>query len=119
MTRAGFLLAAFLVAAPVEAQSPVTWGAIADNGQGYFGIIAGMGTREAAEITALSECGSGCTVRLAAPERCVAYAHSSNGQASGYGAAATRLLAEQSAWSECNARVPSNSCELKSARCFE
>ncbi|TAJ23365.1 MAG: DUF4189 domain-containing protein [Reyranella sp.] len=119
MRRTGFALAIFLLAMPAAAQTPVTWGAIADNGQGYYGIIAGMGTREAAEITALSECGSGCAVRLTAPERCVAYVHSPNGQASGYGAAATRQQAEQSAWNECSARVPSNSCELKGARCFE
>ncbi|MDO8976230.1 hypothetical protein [Reyranella sp.] len=32
---------------------------------------------------------------------------------------ATREAAEQSAWNECNARVPSNSCTIRSARCFE
>lgn len=113
------ILTALLLVASATAQTAVTWGAIADNGQGYYGVIAGMDTREAAEITALSECGSGCTVRLTAPERCVAYAHSPNGQASGYGAAATRQQAEQSAWNECNARVPSNSCQLKAARCYD
>lgn len=119
MRASHLVFAAALVALPATAQTPVTWGAVADNGQGYYGIIAGMSSREAAEITALSECGGGCAVRLVAPERCVAYAHSPNGQASGYGAAANRQQAEQSAWSECNARVPSSSCQLKGVRCFE
>jgi hypothetical protein len=91
--RTRTFLATLLFAVPATAQTPVTWGAIADNGQGYYGIIA--------------------------PERCVAYAHSANGQASGYGAAATRQQAEQSAWNECNARVPSSSCQLQGVRCFE
>jgi hypothetical protein len=79
-----------------------------------------MATREAAETSALAECGPlECRIRMAAPQRCIAYAHSDNGQASGYGAAPTRQAAEQSAWNECNARVPSNSCTIRSARCFE
>lgn len=107
-------------AAAVLAQAPpTTWVAVADDGQRNFGIVAGMATREAAEIAALGECGNDCRIRLAAPARCVAYAHSDNGQASGYGAGATVEHARQSAWNECNARVPSNSCTLRGSRCFE
>lgn len=119
MRTNAFLLAAIVLAAPVAAQAPQTWVAIADDGQRNYGIIAGMATREAAEIAALSECGNTCRIRLAAPERCVAYAHSRNGEASGYGAGATLEQARQSAWNECNARVPSDSCVLDASRCFE
>ncbi|MBL0900462.1 MAG: DUF4189 domain-containing protein, partial [Reyranella sp.] len=98
---------------------PVPWGALPATGQGCVGITAGTASSGAADVTAPAEWGSRSTVRLTAPERCVAYAHSANGQASGYGAAATRQQAEQSAWNECNARVPSSSCQLQGVRCFE
>lgn len=102
------------------AQAQEVWGAVATDGERQFGVSAGMGTREAAETSALAECGAlSCTVRMATPQRCIAYAHSDNGQASGYGGAPTKGDAEQSAWNECNARVPSNSCTVRSARCFE
>jgi hypothetical protein len=119
MRNCAFLLAAILLAIPAAAQAPQTWVAIADDGQRNYGVIAGMATREAAEITALSECGGTCRVRLAAPERCVAYVHSHNGEASGYGAGATLGQAQQSAWNECNARVPSDTCVVRASRCFE
>lgn len=123
MKRLSILLATLLamtaaLAPPAEAQE--VWGAVATDNERLFGVSAGMATREAAETSALAECGPlECTVRMTARQRCIAYAHSDNGQASGYGAAPTRQAAEQSAWNECNARVPSNSCTIRSARCFE
>lgn len=105
-------------ATTVRAQE--VWGAVATDNERLFGVSAGMATREAAETSALAQCGPlECAIRMAAPQRCIAYAHSDNGQASGYGAAATKEHAEQSAWNECNARVPSNSCTIRAARCFE
>jgi len=101
------------------AQAQETWVSIADNGRGSFGLAVGMATREAAEITALGECGGNCAIKLSALARCGAFAYSDTGIASGYGVAATKQVAEQSAWSECNARVPANSCTVRSARCFE
>jgi hypothetical protein len=109
-----------LVVAPaVHAQE--VWGAVASDGRQNFGVAVGMATREAAEITALGECGGGpsCRIRLATLARCVAFAYSPNGVASGYGAAPTKDGAEQSAWNECNARVVSDSCSIRSGRCFE
>ena len=109
----------FVVAPAVHAQE--VWGAVASDGRQNFGVAVGMATREAAEITALGECGGGpsCRIRLATLARCVAFAYSPNGVASGYGAAPTKDGAEQSAWNECNARVVSDSCSIRSGRCFE
>jgi hypothetical protein len=96
-----------------------TWVAVADNGQKSFGYAVGMATREAAEITALGGCGSDCRVKLTAVARCVAYAHSDAGEASGYGAGTNLQDVRQAAWDDCNRRVPSNSCTIRAAQCFE
>ncbi|WP_439611346.1 DUF4189 domain-containing protein [Reyranella sp.] len=118
-TLAAILLTAVSTLAPV-AQAQEVWGAVATDNERLFGLSSGMATREAAETSALAQCGPlECAIRMSAPQRCIAYAHSDNGQASGYGAAPTKQHAEQSAWNECNARVPSNSCTIRAARCFE
>lgn len=118
-TLAAILLTAASTLAPV-AQAQEVWGAVATDNERLFGLSSGMATREAAETSALAQCGPlECAIRMSAPQRCIAYAHSDNGQASGYGAAPTRADAERSAWNECNARVPSNSCTIRAARCFE
>jgi hypothetical protein len=117
VTRSAALLIVVLLTTAAQAQE--TWVAVADNGRRNFGYIVGMATREAAEITALGECGGGCSIKLVAPARCVAYAHSDTGEASGYGAGATLEQVRQAAWNECNARVPANSCTVRAARCFE
>lgn len=115
---ATLIAATATVAGTAEAQE--VWGAVATDNERLFGVSAGMATREAAETSALAECGPlECKIRMTAPQRCVAYAHSDNGQASGYGAGPSKNEAEQSAWNECNARVPSNSCTIRGARCFE
>lgn len=115
---ATLIAATATVAGTTEAQE--VWGAVATDNERLFGVSAGMATREAAETSALAECGPlECKIRMAAPQRCIAYAHSDNGQASGYGGAPTKGEAEQSAWNECNARVPSNSCTIRGTRCFE
>jgi hypothetical protein len=103
----------------VAAQTPETWVAVAADGGTNFGYAVGMATREAAEITAAGECGGGCRIMLSAPARCVAYARSDAGNASGYGAGATREGARQTAWDDCNRRVPSNSCLIRVDKCFE
>ena len=114
------ILLVTLLTTTATAQAQEVWGAVATDNERLFGVAVGMATREAAETSALAECGPlECRIRMAAPQRCVAYAHSDNGQASGYGAAPSRSEAERSAWNECNARVPSNSCTIRSARCFE
>lgn len=113
-------LLASCATAQAQAQAQEVWGAVATDNERLFGVSVGMATREAAETSALAECGPlECRIRMAAPQRCIAYAHSDNGQASGYGAAPSTQEAERSAWNECNARVPSNSCTIRSARCFE
>jgi hypothetical protein len=113
-------LAAMLAIAIVPAaQAQETWVAVATDGGNNFGYAVGMATREAAEITSLGECGGGCAIRLTALARCVAYAHSNAGDASGYGAGASLPAARQTAWDDCNRRVPSDSCTIRAAKCFE
>ena len=114
-------LAALLSAAviiPSSAQQP-TWVAVASDGAGLWGIAVGMATRQAAEQSALGECGMYCRLKFTAQARCVAYAFSETGRAEGFGAGDTRQQVEQQSWAECNANVPANSCQIKSARCFE
>lgn len=114
-------LAALLSAAvviPSSAQQP-TWVAVASDGAGLWGIAVGMATRQAAEQSALGECGMYCRLKFTAEARCVAYAFSETGRAEGFSAGASRQQVEQPALAECNASVPANSCQLKTARCFE
>ncbi len=124
MTNRFTILVAILLTATsafaTTARAQEVWGAVATDNERLFGVATGMATREAAETSALAQCGAlECSIRMSAPQRCIAYAHSDNGQASGYGAASAKGDAEQSAWNECNARVPSNSCTIRAARCFE
>ena len=101
------------------ARAQQTWVAVATDGRRNFGYAVGMATREAAEQTSLGECVGDCAIRLAAPARCVAYARSDPGNASGYAAGATLEAVRQAAWDDCNRRVPSNSCVILASRCFE
>ena len=110
------LAAAFINASSAQQQ---TWVAVASDGAGLWGIAVGMATREAAEQSAVGECGMYCRLKFTAEARCVAYAFSETGRAEGFGAGATRQQVEQQSWAECNANVPANSCQIKSARCFE
>src|SRR5262245_12905699 len=100
------------------AQQP-TWVAIASDGAGLWGVAVGMADREAAEQTALGQCGMYCKLKFTSQARCVAYAFSPTGRAEGFSAGATRPAVEQDAWAECNANVPANSCRVETARCFE
>lgn len=100
------------------AQQP-TWVAIASDGAGLWGVAVGMADREAAEQTALGQCGIYCKLKFTSEARCVAYAFSPTGRAEGFSAGPTRPDVEQEAWSECNANVPANSCKVEAARCFE
>jgi hypothetical protein len=124
MTMRALALAAVLAAATVPpawapAWAQETWVAVADDGSRYFGYAVGMATREAAEATAIAGCGSGCSVKLTGVARCVAYARSDTGDASGYAAGASLDAVRQTAWSDCNRRVPANSCTVRAAQCFE
>jgi hypothetical protein len=101
------------------AQAQETWVAVATDDGPNFGCAVGMATREAAEMTSLGECVGSCRIRLTAPARCVAFVRSDPGNASGYGAGPTRETAQQTAWDDCNRRVPSNSCTVRVAQCFE
>jgi hypothetical protein len=115
-----FALAAFSCAAlATTAAAQSTWVAVADDGRDAFGYAVGMGTREAAEITALGECGNSCSIKMTAMARCVAYARSDPGDASGYAAGADLEAVRQMAWSDCNSRVPANSCRVRVAQCFQ
>lgn len=96
-----------------------TWVAVATDGGRNFGYAVGMATSEAAEITALGECGTGCRLVLMGVARCVAYARSGPGNAFGAGSGATRDEASDKAWNECNQRVPADSCSIRVAQCFE
>lgn len=113
---AALLAAAFIPAA--SAQEP-TWVAVASDGAGLWGIGVGMATRQAAEQSALGECGTYCRLKFTAQARCVGYAFSNTGRAEGFGAGATRPQVEQQSWAECNANVPADSCKVQTARCFE
>ena len=105
------------LALPAAAQQ--SWVAIADDGRDLYGLGVGMATRGAAEGMAVGTCGVPCQVRLAAVARCVAYARSDPGDASGYAAGADLETVRQMAWEACNRRVPSNSCRIRAARCIE
>jgi len=120
MTRAWILIMALVAALTTAAAAQQqTWVAVASDGAGLWGISVGMATREAAEQSALGECGMYCRLKFTAQARCVAYAFSETGRAEGFGAGATRQQVEQQSSAECNANVPANSCQIKSARCFE
>jgi hypothetical protein len=120
MTMRVLALGAILAGALVTtANGQETWVAVATDGGSNFGDAVGMATREAAEITATGTCGAGCRIMLTAPARCVAYVRSDAGNASGFGAGATREQAQQTAWNDCNRRVPSDSCTVRAAKCFE
>jgi hypothetical protein len=110
------LAAAFINSSSAQQQ---TWVAVASDGAGLWGLAVGMATREAAEQSALGECGMYCKLKFTAQARCVAYAFSETGRAEGFGAGATLQQVEQPASAECNANVPASSCQIKSARCFE
>jgi hypothetical protein len=115
LAGAAILVTAFATA--VQAQE--IWVAVATDDGPNFGYAVGMATREAAEITSLGECVGSCRIMLTAPARCVAFVRSDPGNASGYGAGPTREAAQQTAWDDCNRRVPSNSCTVRVAQCFE
>ncbi len=96
-----------------------TWVAVATDGAGLWGAAVGMATREAAEASAIGQCGIYCRLKYTALANCVAYAFSDTGRAEGFGAAPTQQAAQQQAWSECNANVPANSCTVRTAQCFQ
>jgi hypothetical protein len=114
VTVAVILVMTFTIA--VQAQE--TWVAVATDDGPNFGYAVGMATREAAELTSMGECVGSCRIRLTAPARCVAFVRSDPGNASGYGAGPTLEAAQQTAWNDCNRRVPSNSCTVRVAQCF-
>ena len=105
--------AAILVTAfATTAQAQETWVAVATDDGPNFGYAVGMATREAAEMTSLGECvGAADQAR----RRVRRLRRSDPGNASGYGAGPTR----ETAWNDCSRRVPSNSCTVRVAQCFE
>lgn len=112
-------VATALIALGAAQAQQQTWVAVATDGKSNFGYAVGMATSEAAEMTALGECGTGCRLVLMAAARCVAYARSGPGNAFGAGSGATRDEASDKAWNECNQRVPADSCSIRAAQCFE
>src|ERR1700730_5869104 len=115
LARAVILTASLATAA----QAQETWVAVATDDGPNFGYAVGMATRPAAEVTSLGECVGSCRIRLTAPARCVAFVRSDPGNASGYGAGPTREAAQQTAWNDGIPDVPSNSCTVRVAQCFE
>ncbi len=113
---AAILAATFISAASAQ---PEPWVAVASDGAGLWGVAVGMSTREAAEVSALDQCGVYCKLKFTAQARCVAYAFSETGRAEGFSAGSTIQQVEQPAWAEGNANVPANSCQVRAARCFE
>lgn len=109
--------AAALIPAASAQQTP--WVAVASDGAGLWGIAVGMATREAAEGSALGECGVYCSIKYTAQALCVAYAYSPAGRAEGFSAGPSQQSVERPAWAECNANVPANSCKVQAARCFQ
>ena len=116
LALAALFSAAFIIPSSAQQQ---TWVAVASDGAGLWGVAVGMATRQAAETSALGECGMYCKLKFTAQARCVAYAFSETGRAEGFSAGASLQQVEQPAWAECNANVPADSCKLKTARCFE
>ena len=121
MKMRGLTIAAALAAALIPAASAqqTPWVAVASDGAGLWGIAVGMATREAAEGSAIGECGVYCNIKFTAQALCVAYAYSPTGRAEGFGAGPSLQAAGQPAWAECNANVPANSCKVQAARCFQ
>lgn len=115
---AAALLLAMSLPATASAQEQ-TWVAVASDGAGLWGAAVGMATREAAEASAIGQCGIYCRLKFTAVANCVAYAFSDTGRAEGFGAAPTQQPASQQAWAECNANVPANSCTVRTAQCFQ
>ena len=119
---AAFLLSASLLSegllSTASAQQQ-TWVAVASDGAGLWGAAVGMETREAAEASAIGQCGVYCRLKFTALANCVAYAFSDTGRAEGFGAAPTQQPAAQQAWPECNANVPANSSTVRTAQCFQ
>lgn len=113
----GAILAGALM--PAASAQQEVWVAVASDGAGLWGVAVGMATREAAEVSALGQCGLYCRLKFTAQARCVAYAFSDTGRAEGFSAGATIQQVEQPAWAECNANVPANSCTVRAARCFQ
>ena len=118
-TKAAAVAAILAMTFTIAAQAQETWVAVATDDGPNFGYAVGMATRQAAESTSLGECVGSCRIRLTAQARCVAFVRSDPGNASGYGAGPTRDAAQQTAWNDCNRRVPSNSCTVRVARCFQ
>ena len=116
-----FAVAALLAAAfvPGVSAQQEPWVAVASDGAGLWGVAVGMTTREAAEVSALDQCGMYCKLKFTAQALCVAYAFSETGRAEGFSAGATLQQVERPAWAECNANVPSDSCRVRAARCFQ
>jgi hypothetical protein len=120
MMRNWTFIVAFVCALSTAASAQQqTWVAVASDGAGLWGVAVGMATRQAAETSAVGECGIYCKLKFTAQARCVAYAFSETGRAEGFSAGATLQQVEQPAWAQCNANVPADSCKLKTARCFE
>jgi hypothetical protein len=116
-----FAVAALLAVTFVPAASaqPTPWVAVASDGAGLWGVAVGMATREAAEVSALGQCGMYCKLKFTAQALCVAYAFSDTGRAEGFSAGASLPQVERPAWAECNANVPADSCRIRAARCFQ
>ena len=116
LATAAVVTAALFSAASAQQQ---TWVAIASDGAGLYGAAVGMATREAAEASAIGQCGIYCRLKFTAEANCVAYAFSDTGRAEGFGAGPTLPPVERQAWAECNANVPANSCTVRTAQCFQ
>jgi hypothetical protein len=106
LALAALFSAAFIIPSSAQQQ---TWVAVASDGAGLWGIAVGMATRQAAETSALGECGMYCKLKFTAQARCVAYAFSATGRAEGVSARATRQQVAQPARAQCNAKVPAES----------
>jgi hypothetical protein len=117
--RLAVALAAIALGVAEALAQEQTWVAVATDGRRNFGYAVGMATSEAAEMTAMAECGPGCRLVLMGAARCVAYARSGPGNAFGAGSGATREEASDKAWNECNQNVPADSCSIRVAQCFQ
>jgi hypothetical protein len=117
-TMAAAAAAILVTTSAMGVQAQETWVAVATDDGRNFGYAVGMATRAAAEQTSMAECVGSCRIRLIATARCVAFVRSDPGNASGYAAGPTLEAAQQTAWNDCNRRVPSNSCTVRVAQCF-
>jgi len=105
--------------AHAEPQWADRWGAIADNANGYAGIVEGESSKSEAERSAIEKCeiqgGGACRIAMVYYNQCAAVATGSQGVR--LYRAPTEEQAKQSAMRECEDRQGKGACQLYYSGC--